>query len=215
VGNRALGERLGHIIDPAAYRAASALLCLLPYTPMLFMGQEWNASTPFQFFTDHNPELGRLVTEGRRKEFQNFAAFADPTQRERIPDPQSLDTFTRSKLCWDELHELQHAQMLLLYQEFLTLRTTHSALQNRSRDSWMATEFNDGIVAILYDGSGEYSLGVLVDLVGGHSAPNLDDARIAPGGGRDWQPILSSNEPRFGGDGTSFSGPTTLVLEAV
>lgn len=215
VGNRAFGERLAHVIDAAAYRAASALLCLVPYTPMLFMGQEWAASTPFQFFTDHNPELGRLVTEGRRKEFQNFAAFADPAQRERIPDPQALSTFTDSKLRWDELRQERHAQMLLLYQEFLGLRTTHAAFGNRSRDAWLATEVNDGVIALLYDGAGEFTLAVLVDLIGGHQMPNIDDPRIAPGGGRDWQPILSSNEQRFGGDGRGFSAPTTLVLEAV
>ena len=215
VGNRAFGERLGHVIDPAAYRAASALLCLVPYTPMLFMGQEWAASTPFQFFTDHNAELGKLVTEGRRKEFQNFPAFADPKQRERIPDPQAVSTFQSSKLRWDELREEKHAQMLLLYQEFLGLRTTHASLRNRSRDAWMVTELNDGIVALLYDGAGEFTLGVLVDLIGGHSMPNIDDARIAPGGGRDWKPLLSSNESRFGGNDEAFSIPTVLVLEAI
>ncbi len=71
------------------------------------------------------------------------------------------------------------------------------------------------IVALLYDGAGEFTLAVLVDLIGGHAMPNLDDARIAPGGGRDWRPILSSNEVRFGGSGEMFSVPTTLVLEAV
>ena len=215
VGNRAFGERLGHVISAPAYRAASALICLVPYTPMLFMGQEWCASTPFQFFTDHNQELGKLVTEGRRKEFQNFAAFADPEQREKIPDPQALSTFTNSKLRWDELRAEKHAQMLLLYQEFLGLRTSHSSLSNRSRDAWLATELADGIVALLYDGAGEFTLAVLIDLIGGHSMPNLDDPRIAPGGGRDWKPLLSSNEPRFGGNGETFSAPTTLVLEAV
>ena len=215
VGNRAFGERLGHVIDAAAYRAASALLCLVPYTPMLFMGQEWCASTPFQFFTDHNPELGRLVTEGRRKEFQNFAAFADPEQRERIPDPQALSTFTNSKLRWEELREERHGQTLLLYQEFLGMRSTHPSMRNRSRDAWLATQLDDGIVALLYDRAGEFTLAVLLDLIGGHAFPNIDDARIAPGGGHDWKPLLSSNEERFGGRGETFSVPTTLVFEAV
>ena len=214
VGNRAFGERLGQVIDPAAYRAASALLCLVPYTPMLFMGQEWAASTPFQYFTDHNAELGRLVTDGRRREFQNFSAFADRKQREKIPDPQAATTFTNSKLRWEELHEEQHAQMLLLYQEFLELRRTHPALRDRSREAWLATEMDDGIVAIFYGSAGEYSLAVLADLVGGHAMPNIDHARVAPGGGRDWQPILASNERRFGGMGEMFSVPTVLILEA-
>src|SRR5262249_26784144 len=76
VGNRALGERLNALVSPAAYRVASALLLLVPETPLLFMGQEFAASTPFLFFTDHESELGRRVTEGRRAEFAAFAAFA-------------------------------------------------------------------------------------------------------------------------------------------
>ena len=98
VGNRALGERLQHLIELDAYRAASALLLLCPATPLLFMGQEWAASTPFLLFTDHNAELGRLVTDGRRAEFAGFTAFSG----ELVPDPQARATFERSKLRWDE-----------------------------------------------------------------------------------------------------------------
>ncbi len=85
VGNRAFGERLTAACSPEAYRAASALLCLAPYTPLIFQGQEWAASTPFLYFTDHNEELGRLVTEGRRKEFKGFAAFADEDEHHAHP----------------------------------------------------------------------------------------------------------------------------------
>src|SRR5690606_31763313 len=87
VGNRAMGERLNHDVEPNVYRALSALLLLTPSTPLLWMGQEWAASTPFLYFTDHPTELGRLVTEGRRKEFEGFSAFRDPARRTAIPDP--------------------------------------------------------------------------------------------------------------------------------
>src|SRR5205823_431831 len=89
-----------HLVSPAVYRAASALLLLAPETPLLFMGQELAASSPFQYFTDHEPELGRLVTEGRRREFRSFAAFAE--QPERVPDPQDEATFRRSQLDWHD-----------------------------------------------------------------------------------------------------------------
>src|SRR5260370_36582641 len=69
IGNRAYGDRLSKVVPPAAYRAASALLLTGPYTPMLFMDQEWSASSPFLYFTDHHDELGKGVTEGRRKQF--------------------------------------------------------------------------------------------------------------------------------------------------
>src|SRR5207302_1405895 len=96
IGNRPFGDRLNHTLDIERYKAASILLLFLPQTPLLFMGQEFAASTTFQFFTDHNPELGRLVTEGRRTEFKSFSAFSDPKTRERIPDPQAESTFLRS-----------------------------------------------------------------------------------------------------------------------
>lgn len=122
IGNRALGERLHHQIEPAAYRAATALLLLTPATPLLFMGQEWAASTPFLYFTDHHPELGKLVTRGRREEFKGFAAFSSPDARERIPDPQSEQTFARSRLCWEELAQPPYVQVLVLYRALLELR---------------------------------------------------------------------------------------------
>ncbi len=129
IGNRAFGERLNHQIDPSAYRAASALLLMVPETPLLFMGQEWAASSPFLYFTDHNPELGALVTEGRRKEFRHFAAFSDPHIRGQIPDPQAAETFLRSKLNWDERDEEPHSGVLRLYRDLLGLRATEAALQ--------------------------------------------------------------------------------------
>ena len=124
VGNRAFGDRLHHKIHPAAWRAASALLLLLPETPLLFMGQEWAASTPFLYFTDHHEELGRLVTAGRRREFGRFAAFADPNVRESIPDPQDEETCCASRLRWDELASGPHASVERLYRRLLALRKT-------------------------------------------------------------------------------------------
>src|SRR5262249_42030338 len=75
VGNRAFGDRLNQQIDRAAFRAASAVLLTAAQTPLLFMGQEWAASTPFLYFTDHDEDLGKIVTEGRRREFRHFVAF--------------------------------------------------------------------------------------------------------------------------------------------
>jgi maltooligosyltrehalose trehalohydrolase len=122
VGNRALGERLNHQIDLAAYRAATALLLASPATPLLWMGQEWAATSPFLFFTDHHAELGRLVTEGRRKEFGHFEAFHDAGAAARIPDPQAKATFLASKLKWAELQQPEHAATLRYYQALLRLR---------------------------------------------------------------------------------------------
>jgi 1,4-alpha-glucan branching enzyme len=79
-----------------------AILLLAPAPPLLFMGEEWGATTPFLYFTDFHDELADAVREGRRREFERFPAFADPKARESIPDPNARDTFERSKLDWAE-----------------------------------------------------------------------------------------------------------------
>jgi maltooligosyltrehalose trehalohydrolase len=133
VGNRALGERLTRDISLDAYCMASTLLLFLPMTPLLFMGQEWAASTPFLYFTDHDPELGAKVVHGRREEFKSFSAFSDPAARERIPDPQAEATFLRSKLCWDERERAPHARVLALYRALLALRRSDPVLSRDDR----------------------------------------------------------------------------------
>jgi maltooligosyltrehalose trehalohydrolase len=122
VGNRADGARLTADIDLATFRALTTLLLLVPETPLLFMGQEWAATSPFLFFTDHGPELGRQVTEGRRGEFSTFRAFTDPARRASIPDPQERDTFERSRLRWDESHQSPHREILALHRLLIELR---------------------------------------------------------------------------------------------
>ena len=97
VGNRALGERLVLLAEPARLRAATALLLLMPQIPLLFMGEEAGSRSPFLFFTDFHDELADAVREGRRKEFAKFSAFADPKVREQIPDPNAPETFARSR----------------------------------------------------------------------------------------------------------------------
>ena len=148
VGNRAFGERLHHQLDAAAFRAASTLLLFLPYTPLLFMGQEFGASSPFQFFTDHTPELGRLVTEGRRTEFQAFSEFADPHTRERIPDPQAESTFLASKLRLDEVHTPRGAALQTLYKQLLELRRTDAVLAEQDRHSMAARALTPDVLAV-------------------------------------------------------------------
>ena len=96
IGNRAMGDRLTTLADPAKLRAATALLLLSPFIPMLFMGEEYGATSPFLFFTSHNEDLAKLVREGRRAEFKHFAAFHDPARRDAIPDPNAPSTFEAS-----------------------------------------------------------------------------------------------------------------------
>jgi maltooligosyltrehalose trehalohydrolase len=98
-------------------------------TPLLFMGQEWGASTPFQFFTDFEPDLGQKVIEGRRAEFKAFPEFASPGAAARVPSPQAVTTFEHSRLRWDELSAAPHAASMALHRRLLRLRGQHPALQ--------------------------------------------------------------------------------------
>jgi maltooligosyltrehalose trehalohydrolase len=111
-------------------KIAAALVLSAPFIPMLFQGEEWSASSPFLYFTNHeDAELGRLVTEGRRREFAAFSAHSDD-----VPDPQALDTFERSKLVWDECSRRPHAEMLDWYRRLIRLRHEFGALSDGRLD---------------------------------------------------------------------------------
>jgi len=117
IGNRPRGNRLSDDVPMTAYRAASALLLFAPQLPLLFQGQEWATKVPFIYFTDHNPDLGKLVSEGRKGEFRDFPDFQGD-----VPDPQDPDSFEKSKLEWDERTQPPHAGVLRLYQDLLKFR---------------------------------------------------------------------------------------------
>ncbi len=129
VGNRAIGDRPGFYLSPGQLAVKAALVLASPYTPMLFMGEEWGASTPFQFFTSHpEPELGKATAEGRKAEFAEHGwDSAD------IPDPQDPETFQRSKLDWSELTTGDHVRLLETYRGLLALRRRHVELT----DPWL------------------------------------------------------------------------------
>jgi maltooligosyltrehalose trehalohydrolase len=208
VGNRALGERLHHEIGLDAYRAASTLLLLTPYTPLLWMGQEWAASSPFLYFTDHPDALGRLVTEGRREEFSGFSQFADSALRERIPDPQAEETFRRSRLLWEERERAPHAGMLTLYRELLALRRHHPALRNRDRSAWDVDAHGEG--TLMFRRTADEELLVVV-----HFGPAHELELPGRGSsGEGWRIVLHSEETRFGGSGSGpvLTGEATLSL---
>lgn len=120
-GNRAFGERIGALAPKEAVKAAATLYLLAPTIPMLFMGEEWGSKTPFMFFCNLSDELADSIREGRRREFSRFPEFADPKNREKIPDPTIEETFKGSALKWDEMD----AEMLNHYRELLKTRKEH------------------------------------------------------------------------------------------
>jgi malto-oligosyltrehalose trehalohydrolase len=152
VGNRAFGERIGQLADTDALRAVTAVYLLAPQIPMLFMGEEWNARQPFRFFCDFHGTLAEDVRRGRREEFKRFPEFAETAQRERIPDPQSAQTFDESKLCWEDRELPEHAAWLGWYQRVLVVRRAHIVPLVREilqAGEWRA--MGDGAVSVCWD----------------------------------------------------------------
>jgi maltooligosyltrehalose trehalohydrolase len=125
VGNRAFGERISALAPPEALAAATACVLLAPSVPLLFMGEEFLASTPFLYFCDFGPDLAAAVTRGRREEFGRFARFADAAVRATIPDPNDRATFERSQLVWGETERSPHREWLEFCRALLALRRKH------------------------------------------------------------------------------------------
>lgn len=213
VGNRAEGDRLHHRIDLARYRAAVGLLLATPYTPLLFMGQELAASTPFAYFTDHQPELGRKVTEGRRAEFAKFRAFGDEALRHAIPDPQDPQTFERCKLRWDEAERSPGKEILALHRALLKLRREDPAMAGSSRTSMEVERLGDSLLAIRRSaGNGREALLFVVGLTAGGRATLGHTSVTSAGAGRTWTLALDTESAEHGGTTPASLAGNALVL---
>ncbi len=193
IGNRPFGDRLNHAIDPALYRAVTVLLLTAPETPLLFMGQEWAASTPFLFFTDHDADLGARVTRGRREEFAQFRAFREADLRSRIPDPQAAATFEASRLRWDEAAVGVHGRTRALYRALLALRQAEPAIARSARSD--ATAADSDTVAILRAPAGRPPMLIAVRL---RQAGTVDLGQwTSVPRGRRWSVVLTSEDVPF------------------
>ena len=123
IGNRALGERLSHLVkNEDALRAATSVVLLAPSPPMLFMGEEWGAPEPFAYFCDFQPELAQAVRAGRQREFAGFAKFSSPEHAALIPDPTAASTVAAARLDWSKLADPDHAKWLDHYRRLLAVR---------------------------------------------------------------------------------------------
>ncbi len=226
IGNRAFGDRLNQAIDPASYRSASALLLICPHTPLLFMGQEWAADTPFLYFTDHAEDLGRVVTEGRRREFRHFLAFVAPESREAIPDPQAPSTFEDSRLDWAQAGREPHASTLRLYRRLLALRRELGPA-SRSPEDFEAQALDPGTVLLRRGGPGEGRLLAISRLKGEGPIDLAGQIESELDVGLAWSVVLTTEDPEFAPEGrrppidlrrmspvVHFSGPCTVIFRA-
>jgi maltooligosyltrehalose trehalohydrolase len=196
-GNRLLGDRPHRAISPEAYRALSLFLCLAPYTPLLFMGQEWGTNSPFLYFTDMPGDLAVKIAEGRKREFLETKFVTDPADLEKMSDPNNPDTFFRSKLDWDEIAKDKHRCLLDLYRAGLKLRAELFGRRNPPRTSWKV-EAGESSVIIPYQLKGQHvDVGLHLQMVEQYVVKN---ARV----------LLRSNAPEFTGT-VPGKGPETIV----
>jgi maltooligosyltrehalose trehalohydrolase len=196
VGNRALGDRPSQNLTYGQLAVKAALVLGSPYTAMLFMGEEWGASTPFQFFSSHpEPELARATAEGRKKEFADHGWDADD-----IPDPQDPQTFQRSKLDWSELDTGDHARLLRVYHDLIALRRSEIDLA----DPWLEHLIID------YDEDARWIVMRRGRLA---VACNLGAEPVAvPFTG---ELVLSSDSPSVSDDSTELAAYSFAILRAV
>jgi maltooligosyltrehalose trehalohydrolase len=198
VGNRIQGVRLHESVSPESYRAISLFLCLSPYTPLLFMGQEWAASAPFHYFTNMSDELGAKITEGRRREFLETGFAKDPSELAALLSPQDEQAFAESKLDWSETEQDDHRRLLDLYRAGLKLRKELFGMSNPSRDQFKVSADEAGI-RIDYH-LPQRAVSIYLRLKSGEGdAPA--SARV----------LLRSNAIEFSGQ-EKKGGPETLVL---
>jgi maltooligosyltrehalose trehalohydrolase len=197
IANHIDGDRLHKITPLPKYRALSALFLLAPETPMLFMGQEFAASSPFLFFADHCDELGEKVRAGRNEFLAQFPSYSKPEVQTKIPDPCIPETFQRCKLDFSERHK--HAELYLFHQDLIALRKKDSvlALQSRQIDGAVLSE---KCFAIRYFGKkkGDDRL-LIVNYGEAFAFSPSPEPLLAPPLDRNWKLSWTSEDPKYGG----------------
>jgi maltooligosyltrehalose trehalohydrolase len=159
VGNRATGDRLSALVPPDALRLAAALLLLAPYVPMLFMGEEYGEVAPFLYFVSHSdPDLVQAVRAGRREEFASFGWTGD------VPDPQSEETFARSRIRFELGSQGEHAKLRSMYRELLAIRREEPALRPGAARITVRRDASARWIAMRLDAPGARSLLALFNL---------------------------------------------------
>jgi maltooligosyltrehalose trehalohydrolase len=191
VGNRAFGDRLAALVGLQKSRLAAALLLMSPYVPLLFMGEEYGETNPFQYFVSHgDPELIESVRQGRRKEFEHFGWGDD------VPDPQAPETFERSRLDRDRLSKPEHAGVYALYRDLLRLRKQERALRPGDGEARVAHDDADAWITLELTSDNGRPLMALFNL--SETERCIPAATSAPG---EWTLVLSTEATEYGGKG--------------
>jgi maltooligosyltrehalose trehalohydrolase len=209
VGNRAFGDRIHMLADPVLLRAAYACVLLSPHVPMLFMGEEYGASTPFQYFCDFDGELAQAVSRGRRAEFGRFAAFADEAAQARIPDPNAESTFRASTLRWEERDQSPHREQLAHVRELLEVRRRLIVPRLGGQQGGGSFECGDGTLHVRWPlaGQGGKAAGAVLHLLA-HFGAQAHPVAVPPG-----TLLYGGGEPVTDGTMRLGRGAVALYLE--
>jgi maltooligosyltrehalose trehalohydrolase len=211
--NSGFGERIPFASHPGCYRALTALLLLGPGTPLLFMGQEFGASSPFVFFADHKPELAKLVYQGRLDFVSQFTTLASAESQARIPDPAAWQTFEACKLKLAEREE--HKQIYQLHRDLLKLRRDDTVFRAQGALGFDGAVLAEKSFILRFFGSEEEGDRLLViNLDIDYVYDPAPEPLLAPPEKSQWQIIWSSERPVYGGRGTTPFGAHTWKIPA-
>jgi maltooligosyltrehalose trehalohydrolase len=199
VANSCDGERLATLASPGLLRAMTAVVLLGPSTPMLFQGQEWGSTRPFVYFADHRPELARAVDSGRRKFLAQFASCATEDAQARIMTPHDPATFAACKLDWSERE--RHGAALALHRDLLRLRREDPAFAAADRGSLHGAIIERDALALRFVSDAGDRL-LLVNLGRDLTLGSVPEPLLAPPVQQRWSTLWSSEDPRYGGQGT-------------
>jgi maltooligosyltrehalose trehalohydrolase len=212
LANEGLGQRLWERVSPGRLRALTSLLLLAPWTPLLFQGQEWNATARFPYFSDHEPERAAIVKAGRADFLQQFPRHGAPDERDRFPDPNAPETFASCKLDWGERELPLHARAFALHRDLLELRRADPTLRREGEDGVTvdAVALSDCVLLVRYfgvedDGSSDRLL--VINLGVDLEPDSVAEPLVAPPFGHVWRLTWSSDDPRYGGPGARGPRP--------
>jgi maltooligosyltrehalose trehalohydrolase len=199
VANHLQGERIHALTSPSRYRVLAALMLLAPETPMLFMGQEFAASTPFVFFADHRKDLANLVHRGRRQFLAQFPSYGSPEAQDQVLDPAKGDAFQRSKL--DPAECGRHHRDYRFHQDLLRIRREDAVIAAQRRDRLDGAVLSGEAVVLRF--FGEAGDDRLLLLNWGQELPfsPAPEPLLAPVPGCAWRLLWSSDHPDYGGPG--------------
>ena len=222
IANSGRGLRFHQLTDPGRARAMTALILLMPGTPMLFQGQEFWASTPFLYFADHKPELAKLVRQGRKAFVCQFPSIADEAMANRLDAPEDPATFAACRLDWTEFERNKAA--VALHRDLLRLRRQDPVFARQERGALDGAVLGpEAFVLRFFGGNGDDRL-LLVNFGCDLSRASFPEPLLAPPEGRGWRLLWSSESPAYGGGGTPpvetekgwhLPGHAAIVLTAV